>query len=132
MNFLLDTDICSAHLKGNREVSSRFLQYSGWLHLSALTVGELYTWAKRGGAPPARLVAVHEMLMAARLIDVNHEVAEKAGELRAALLDQGKPMPSMDLFIAATALIHELTLVTHNARHFQNLPDLAVADWLAP
>jgi predicted nucleic acid-binding protein len=38
----------------------------------------------------------------------------------------------MDLFIAATALIHGLTLVTHNARHFQNVPDLAVADWLAP
>jgi predicted nucleic acid-binding protein len=132
MSFLLDTDICSAHLKRNRELSSRFLQYLGRLHLSALTAGELYTWAKRSSAPPARLVAVREMLMAARLIDVDHEVAECAGELRAALLDRGKPMPSMDLFIAATALVHGLTLVTYNARHFQNVPDLAVADWLAP
>ena len=130
MSFLIDTDICSAHLKGNREVSARFLQYSGRLRLSTITVGELYTWAKRGSAPPARLVAVREMLMAARLIDVNHDVAQRAGELRAALLDMGKPMPSMDLFIAATALVHELTLVTHNLRHFQNVPDLAVADWL--
>ena len=131
MSFLLDTDICSAHLKGTRPVSSRFLQYSGRLHVSALTVSELYTRAKRGGAPPVRLVAVRDMLMATQLIDVNHEIAERAGELRAALLDRGKPMPSIDLFIAATALMHGLTLVTHNARHFQNVPDLACEDWLA-
>jgi predicted nucleic acid-binding protein len=132
MSFLVDTDICSAHLKGDRVVSSRFLQYSGRLHVSVLTVSELYTWAKRSGAPPARLVAVRDMLMAARLIDVNDEVAERAGELRAALLNQGRPMPSTDLLIAATALVHGLTLVTHNVRHFQNVPNLAVEDWLVP
>ncbi len=132
MSFLLDTDVCSAHLKGNRAVSSRFLQCSGRLHVSVLTVSELYTWAKRSGAPPARLVAIGDMLMAARLIDVNREVAERAGELRAALLDQGKPMPAMDLFIAATALVHGFTLVTHNARHFQNVRHLALEDWVAP
>ena len=37
---------------------------------------------------------------------------------------------STDLFIAATALVHGLTLVTHNARHFQNVPDLTLEDWL--
>jgi tRNA(fMet)-specific endonuclease VapC len=131
VSFLLDTDICSAHLKGVRAVSSRFLQYSGRLHISALTASELYTWAKRGGAPPARLVAVRDVLMAAQLIDVDHEIAERAGEIRAALLDRGRPMPSVDLFIAATALVHSLTLVTHNARHFQNVPDLVCGDWLA-
>ena len=130
MSFLLDTDICSAHLKGNRAVSSKFLQYAGRLHLSALTMSELYTWAKRRGAPPARLVAVREMLVASQLIDVDHEVAEKAGGLCATLLDQGTPMPSTDLFIAATALVHGLTLVTHNVRHFQNVPGLGVDDWM--
>jgi hypothetical protein len=45
--------------------------------------------------------------------------------------NQGKPMPNTDLFIAATALVHGLTLVTHNTRHFQNVPHLAVEDWLA-
>jgi predicted nucleic acid-binding protein len=48
------------------------------------------------------------------------------------LLDQGRPTMSTDLFIAATALVHDLTLVTHNTRHFQNVPDLAVEDWLVP
>ena len=124
MSFLLDTDTCSVHLKGNRQVSSRFLQYSGQLHVSILTVADLYTWAKRRRAPAARLAAVREMLRATWIIDLNQDVAEEAGELRAALLDRGRPMPGIDSLIAATALLHGLTLVTHNTRHFQKRPRL--------
>jgi predicted nucleic acid-binding protein len=36
----------------------------------------------------------------------------------------------MDLLIAATALVYDLTLVTHNTRHFQGIPDLRLEDWL--
>ena len=49
MSFLLDTDICSAYMKGNHQVWQRFMQYSGRLHVSPVTVGELYTWAFRKG-----------------------------------------------------------------------------------
>jgi predicted nucleic acid-binding protein len=45
LSFLLDTDICSAYLKGNHSVGNRVLQYGGRLYVSALTAGELYTWA---------------------------------------------------------------------------------------
>jgi predicted nucleic acid-binding protein len=38
----------------------------------------------------------------------------------------------MDLLIASTALIHGLTLVTHNLAHFVNVPGLTIVDWLAP
>jgi tRNA(fMet)-specific endonuclease VapC len=37
----------------------------------------------------------------------------------------------MDLLIAAVALARDLTLVTHNTRHFQEVPDLRLEDWLA-
>jgi predicted nucleic acid-binding protein len=43
MSFLLDTDTCSAFLKGNRNVQNRFLQYGGQLHISIITVGELFS-----------------------------------------------------------------------------------------
>ena len=45
MSFLLDTDMCSAYLRGSRVVQNRFLQYLGQLHLSTICLGELYTWA---------------------------------------------------------------------------------------
>lgn len=36
----------------------------------------------------------------------------------------------MDLLIAATALAHDLTLVTHNTHDFAHVPGLRVVDWL--
>ena len=36
----------------------------------------------------------------------------------------------MDLFIAATALEHDYTLVTHNTRHFSRIPGLKLEDWI--
>ena len=41
-------------------------------------------------------------------------------------------MASIDLMIASTALVHDLTLVTHNTSHFARIPGLRLADWLAP
>jgi tRNA(fMet)-specific endonuclease VapC len=130
MSFLLDTDLCSAHLRGERSVFSKFVQYSGRLHVSAITVGELYSWVLRSKAPPDRLQLLQRFLMGVTVLPVDAEVAYRFGVVRAELLDKGQPTMSTDLFIAATGLVHGLTLVTHNTRHFQNVRDLAVEDWL--
>ncbi len=132
MSFLIDSDICSAHLKLRGPVTSRFLQYTGRLYISAVTVGELFAWALRAKAPPQRLQSLHDLLDDAVVLDVTEAVGRKFGEVRAGLLDAGKPAPDMDLLIAATALVHNLTLVTHNVRDFANVPGLDMIDWLNP
>ena len=43
MSFVLDTDICSAYIKGHKAVAARFIQYGGRLYVSTTTLGELYT-----------------------------------------------------------------------------------------
>lgn len=50
MNLLIDTNICSAYLKGNPVVWTKFMQYSGGLVISVVTAGELWTWVSRGKA----------------------------------------------------------------------------------
>ena len=40
MSFLIDTDTCSAHLKLKGPVNNWFLQYTGGLHISTITLGE--------------------------------------------------------------------------------------------
>ena len=47
-------------------------------------------------------------------------------------LDSGRLTPSTDLWIAATAIAHGLTFVTHNTRDYQDIPGLPLADWVAP
>ncbi len=132
MSFLLDTDTCSAHLKQKGAVSNRFLQYTGGLHISTITLAELYAWTKRRAAPPKRMDGLRQMLTDLNVLDVTRDVAEKYGQLQAELLDIGRPAPGMDLMIAATALVYDLTLVTHNTQDFANIPGLRIADWLVP
>ncbi|MGH9651481.1 MAG: PIN domain-containing protein [Terriglobales bacterium] len=57
--------------------------------------------------------------------------ARRAATLRVVLTRAGKPIGPYDALIAATALEHELTLVTHNTREFRRVEGLAVEDWLA-
>lgn len=52
-------------------------------------------------------------------------------DIRTALESAGTPIGSHDLFIAAHARAHALTLVTHNLREFQRVPGLQVVDWLS-
>jgi len=132
VSYLLDTDTCSAHLKQRSSVTNRFLQYTGRLHVSVVTVGELMTWALRANAPPRRLQGVEDLLKDVVVLDVTEDTARKFGELRAGLLDSGRPTPEMDLLIAASALVHGLTLVTQNVKDFVHISGLAVEDWVAP
>ena len=132
MSFLLDTDICSFHLKQKGNLTGKFLQYMGQLHVSAITVGELFTWALRAKAPPRRLQSLLDLLNDLQVLEVNESVGRKFGELRAGLLDAGTPVAEMDLLIAATALVHNLTLVTHNIQDYSKIPGLKIDDWLVP
>jgi len=132
VSFLVDTDICSAHLKNVGIVTNRFLQYTGQLHVSAITLGELYTWALRAKASPKRLQSLLDLLNDVTVLAVDDDVARRFGEVHAGLLDAGRPSPGLDLMIASTALVYGLTLVTHNTRDYAHIPCLTVVDWLVP
>lgn len=132
MSFLLDTDTCSAHLKQKGNLTHRFLQHMGRLHMSVVTLGELYTWALRANAPPQRLQSLADLLNDVQVLHVTEVVARKFGEVRAALLDAGQAIPEMDLLIGSTALVHNLTVVTHNTQDYANVPGLSLDDWLVP
>jgi len=130
VSYLLDTDTCSTPLKSHSVVASRVLQNLGKLHVSVVTVGELRTWADRRNASRRRAVDLDLFLQDVDILPVTVDIANRFGELRAGLLDQGQPSPDLDLLIAATALVHNLVLVTHNVKDFQSLPGLALTDWV--
>jgi tRNA(fMet)-specific endonuclease VapC len=132
LSFLLDTDICSASMKGANRVNNRFLQYSGRLHISTVTLGELYVWALRAKASPKRMQALFKLLKDVLVLPVDDTAARKFGEVRAGQLDRGLASPELDLLNAAVALVHNLTMVTHNRSDYANIPGLAIDDWLAP
>lgn len=130
MSFVVDTNTCSAYIRGHPLVFNRFLQYSGRLYISVVSFGELTVWASRAKAPPKRAKQVESFLKSVTVIDVNMDIGRKFGVVQAGLLDRGKPAPPLDLLIASTALIHGYTVVSHNIADFKNVPGLTVVDWL--
>jgi tRNA(fMet)-specific endonuclease VapC len=60
-----------------------------------------------------------------------NRAADAYGSLHADLERAGRPIGPNDLLIAATALAHDLTLVTHNISEFGRVPGLGVEDWEA-
>jgi len=66
-----------------------------------------------------------------RFLPVTKAVAARWGVLSARALDKGTPLPNLDGLIAATALEHDLTLVTRNVKDFVGLEIAIVNPWEA-
>ena len=125
MKFLLDTNVLSEFYRG-RSADANVLRWSmgcdqrdfaiSVINLKELEYGVLNI-ARRDAARSLSLRAWldHFLLsqLGDRLIPVDSEVAR-----RAAALDVPNRHPIADGLIAATALVHDLTMVTRNATHF--------------
>lgn len=130
MNFLVDTNICSAYLKGDHAVWGKFMQYSGGLAISVVTAGELWTWVSRQATSNRSKKAVSDFIDVMEVVGIDLNVALRFGSLRGEMLDAGRPLPDMDALIAATAVHEDLTLVTHHVADFEAIPNLRIEDWL--
>ena len=130
MNFLVDTNICSAYIKGHPAVWNKFVQYAGGIAISAVMAGELWAWVSRKQASEKSRKLVTDFIETVDVLEVDLSVALCFGSLRGTLLDNGTTIPNLDGLIAATALVGDLTLVTHNVADFQAVPNLRIQDWL--
>ena len=58
------------------------------------------------------------------MLAVDANIAEKFASVRAILRKKGELIENMDIFIAATAMSHDLILVTNNKRDFERIKGL--------
>lgn len=137
MTYLLDTNIVS-ELRRPRP-DQRVLQWwsdvpASRLYLSCLTIGELHRGIARlrGRGDHAQADSLSGWLdglahqFADRILPVDVAVTELWGRL-----EQRQPVPVVDGLIAATALRHDLTVVTRNVRDF-SATGVSVLDPFAP
>jgi predicted nucleic acid-binding protein len=107
-------------------MSRRSRLAAGRIAISWVSVAEVYEGAFCSPAPGVHLAAFRRWLHPYRILGLNEGIAERFAETRADLRRRGQRLPDLDLFIAATAIHHDLTLLTFNLRHFQRVPDLKV------
>jgi tRNA(fMet)-specific endonuclease VapC len=133
--FLFDTDAISEVLRPRPSK-----RYARWLATvdrelqltSAIVIGELYKGAFRSASAAKHLKNVEELVLP-RLTILSYDVivARRYGQIRAELERRGECLADADLQIGATALEHNLEVVTGNLKHFQRIPGLRVNTILA-
>ena len=119
---LVDTDVLIWHLRGYPQATRR-LDELGALTLSAVSWLEVL----QGMRNKAELLAVKKMLdkRSARLLPVTEAITLRATELMESLtLSHGLQMG--DALIAATAVEHQLPVLTANVKHFSAVASLTV------
>jgi tRNA(fMet)-specific endonuclease VapC len=94
------------------------------LAVGIIAVAEIYEGAFRAPNPEEMLASFREFLASYPMLHLTDPIVERFARMRAALRQQGQLIPDMDLLIAATALRHDLILVTRNVRHFERIAEL--------
>jgi predicted nucleic acid-binding protein len=138
MNFLLDTNVISEPMK-QRPNEGVLVWLAGVnedrVFLSVVTITELRYGIERlaAGRRRGRLDGWLRKGLTARfegrILPVDLEVADACGRLVARRESLGRPMEPRDAFIAATAEVHGLALVTRNASDFEATVKNIVTPW---
>ena len=127
--YIIDSDTLISLVRGQHGVQQKMVHVGlSQCKVSEISLAELYVGAyKRNdikGMGQANYIA-----QTFEIIPISPHLEDYA-KLRAGLERQGCKLDSMDLFIAASALAEDLTLVTHNTEHFSRVPGLKLEDWI--
>lgn len=129
--YLLDTNACIRILNGSSAilVSRLRRQAPTDIRLSSVTRAELIFGARRSARVAENLGLLAAFFAPLISLPFDDACAEHYGVLRASLAAAGRPIGPNDMLIAATALAHDLTLVSHNVREFSRVANLKLEDW---
>ncbi len=133
MKYLLDSNAWISHLRQkNQSVTHRLRQHpASDITLCSVVLGELLYGAERSG--PINRIANIVLVAGIRQQYISQPFDDYAAgiysKIRAHLAGLGTPIGPNDLMIAAIALAHNLTLVTHNTAEFSRVPGLNLEDW---
>jgi predicted nucleic acid-binding protein len=127
MAYLLDSDVVIYHLADIPEavaLTSRLAEDG--IAVSVLTYIEVYQSTLRSSNPADAEGRLHAFLGAVPVLPFSTVTARRCAQLRENLRLQGKRVRqrALDLQIAATALEHDLTLVSRNREDFADISDL--------
>lgn len=133
MKYLLDTNTCIEFLRQRDSAVKNHLAKANQedVLLCSVVKAELYHGAQRSAQATRNPEKLQDFFASFKSLPFDDAAAEAYGRLRAALEKQGTLIGPNDLLIAAIALAHNVTLVTHNTREFECVPGLTLEDWQA-
>jgi len=94
--------------------------------ITSVVLGELYVGIHRISNKAKHLKKLESFLSVCTVLNVDSATAQHFGQTVAALYKKGKPIPTNDVWIAASAQQHNLPLMT-NDKHFKEVEGLTFA-----
>ena len=132
MRLLIDTSAYSAFMRGHQEIKELF-QVAEHLYLNPIILGELYAGFRRGRKRSQNEALLHQFLQSPRvnIFPLDEETAERYSVILNTLWTAGTPIPTNDLWIAASAMQYGLEIVTTDS-HFQKVVQVLVRHFPIP
>jgi tRNA(fMet)-specific endonuclease VapC len=124
IRILIDTNIYSLAMRGSKEIVE-ILRHTRHIGISAISIGELFSGFRGGNREPQNRQELHQFLDSPRVsvYPVDEETAEYYSAVLQQLRQQGTPIPTNDIWIAAVAFQQGLPLLTRD-EHFSHIAGL--------
>lgn len=132
MGKLIDSSILIAAERGQLDLGRALTDHRDETFcISAVTASELLHGVERLAAKKRAVTQafVEGLVRSVPILPFDLAVARVHARVWAELRAKGRPVGERDLMIAATAMAHELTVVTRDERSFPHVPGLGVERW---
>ncbi len=126
-NYLLDTNIISSWLEDESIIADE-IDNADSVFIPVIVIGEMYYGAQYSTKVEYNISNISKALSHYPLLIIDENTCKHYGLIKAALRRKGKPIPENDIWIAAIALQHNLTLVTRDG-HFNEVEGLSIEEW---
>ncbi len=127
LRYLVDSDWAIDYMHRREPVTSRLAElYPRGLGLSIVSLAELYEGEFSSSNPEREVFLLREFLLGVEIIPLDDTICRIFARERSRLRASGDLIGDMDILIGATALRHDLTLLSNNRRHFERLDGLRI------
>ena len=127
--YLLDTCVCISMFRNEGNVRETLKKVGiEDCYISEITVAELYFGLAKSTDKKRKFEDIKEVQRLFRVIPAYSSFKEY-GEIRHSLEHTGQRVDQFDLLIGATAIHHQMTLVTSNLKHFERIEGLTIENW---
>ncbi len=130
--YCLDSSVIVAIFRGDERVVKKLKKFESKgieLFVTPIVLCELYEGVFFSKNQVYHLRLVNDLILRVNTADFLNSACQLFGKYKKFLHDRGKPTQDFDLMTACITIANNLTLVTRNKKHFENIPNLRLEVW---
>ena len=131
IKFCLDTDVIIEYLRGDNIIVEKVKKIldESFPYITTITLCELFLGAYLTKHPETEIKKIETIINNSFIVTLDKNSSKIFGAKNKELLDKGRSAEASDLMISSICIINNLTLVTRNKKHFENISELKAEFW---